>query len=51
MSESFFRLNFNYVYTRGITEKELKREIKKQRKCISLQEQRENFIAMVRRSK
>ena len=28
-AESFFRLNFDYVYTklRGITEKELKREI------------------------
>ena len=28
---------------RGITEKELKRRIKKQRRCISLQEQHENF--------
>ena len=28
MSESFFRLNFNCVYTKGITEKELKLEIK-----------------------
>ena len=33
---------------RGITEKELKRRIKKQRRCISLQEQHENFIQVVR---
>ena len=36
---------------RGITEKEIKREMKKQRRCISLQEQHENFILVVRNSK
>ena len=36
---------------RGITDKEKKREMKKQRRCISLQEQHENFILVVRNTK
>ena len=32
-----------------ITEKELEREIKKQRRTILLEEKRENFIAVVRK--
>ena len=50
-ADSSFRLNFNvYIDVKWITEKELEREIKKtQRRPISLEEKRENFIAAVRK--
>ena len=44
-SDSFFRLNFNV----WITEKELEREKKKQRRPISLEEKHNNFKAAVRK--
>ena len=55
-ADSFFRLNFNVsIDLKWITEKELEGEIKKQqqqkkqRRPISLEGQRENFIATVRK--
>ena len=54
-ADSFFRLTFNvYIDVKWITKKELGRETKKnktkkQRRPISLEEKRENFIATVRK--
>ena len=53
-ADSFFRLNFNVnIDVKWITENELEREIKKrkkkQRRPISLEEKRDNFIAAVRK--
>ena len=51
-ADSFFRLNFNVnIDVKWITENELEQEIKKkkQRRPISLEEKRDNFIAAVRK--
>ena len=53
--DTFFRLKFNVnIDVKWITKKELERETKKnktkkQRRSISLEEKRENFIATVRK--
>ena len=44
----FFQLNFNYVYT-NVDNIERARAREKQRERISLKEQRENCIALVRK--